>query len=181
MKAMIQKFVRGFSNCFWPRWLVCCEAASKGIYSGQFMRLDSEARDIRARNWIGSFCHSSNNEFSRQRSESTMEAKALEVFNAMPFLFWVKSKEGKYLWGNQAISLLADEDVVGKTDYELVWADNAAALQAADKQVFESGKPKYLREQVGESSQGQATLNVCKWIGTLEGKECCFGVSFVIE
>lgn len=92
----------------------------------------------------------------------------------------MKGKDGKYLWGNRAISELAGEDVVGKMDDELVWADNAAALQAADKQVFESGKPSYLHEQVDQSNQGKATLNVCKWIGTLEGNECCFGISFVI-
>ena len=75
-----------------------------------------------------------------------MEAKDLEIFEEMPFLFWVKDEEGKYSWGNRTISQLAGENVVGKTDHELVWSDSADVLQAADRQVFESGKLSYLRE-----------------------------------
>ena len=47
-----------------------------------------------------------------------MQIKDLEVFNEMPFLFWVKDEDGRYLWGNRAISQMAKEDVIGKTDYE---------------------------------------------------------------
>jgi len=43
-----------------------------------------------------------------------MRAKDLEIFNQMPFLFWVKDEEGVYIWGNQAISDLAGRDVVEK-------------------------------------------------------------------
>ena len=46
--------------------------------------------------------------------------------------------------GNQAISKLAGENVIGKVDGDLVWAGNADALKAADQQVFESRKPTYL-------------------------------------
>ena len=88
-----------------------------------------------------------------------MEAKGLEIFNEMPFLFWVKDEEGKYLWGKRTISQLSGEDIVGKTDYELVWAKNAETLHAADKQVFESGEPSYLHEYVDKSSHGKATVN----------------------
>jgi hypothetical protein len=110
-----------------------------------------------------------------------MEAKDLKIFNEMPFLFWVKDEKGKYLWGNKTISRLAGEDIVGKTDYETVWAGNAATLQADDQQVFTSGQPRYVHEYVDKSSRGKATLNVCKWLGELDGKSCCFGISFVIE
>ena len=110
-----------------------------------------------------------------------MQTKDLTIFNEMPFLFWVKDPEGRYLWGNRTISQLAGEEVVGKTDHELVWVDNADALKAADQQVFQSGKPSYLQERVDKSSHGKATLNVCKWLGEFEGRKCCFGISFVIE
>jgi len=43
----------------------------------------------------------------------------LEIFQDLPFLFWVKDDQGKYLWGNQAIDNLATQKVAGKTDYEL--------------------------------------------------------------
>ena len=48
-----------------------------------------------------------------------MHSKDLEIFNQMPFLFWVKDAEGRYIWGNKVINELANEDVVGKTLAEL--------------------------------------------------------------
>jgi len=75
-----------------------------------------------------------------------MGAKDLEIFDEMPFLFWVKDEEEKYSWGDRTISQLAGENVVGKTDHELVWSESADVLRAAGRQVFELGKPSYLRE-----------------------------------
>lgn len=110
-----------------------------------------------------------------------MRTKELEIFNEMPFLFWVKDEDGRYLWGNRTICQHAGEDIVGRTDYELVWAENAGIIRAGDKQVFDSGEPKYLQEYVAEFSRGRTTLNVCKWLGELDGNKRCFGLSFVIE
>jgi PAS domain-containing protein len=110
-----------------------------------------------------------------------MQSKDLKIFNEMPFLFWVKDEEGRHLFGNKVISDLAGEDVVGKTDRELIWAKEADALQAHDKQVLETGKTSYINEYVQQSTRGNATLNVCKWVGDLDGKKCCFGISFIIE
>lgn len=110
-----------------------------------------------------------------------MKMKDHEVFNEMPFLFWVKDEEGRYLWGNRAISQMAKEDVIGKTDDQLLWADNADALQAADKKVLETEKPLFLHEYVDKSAHGEATLSVCKFVGELDGKKRVFGVSFMIE
>lgn len=110
-----------------------------------------------------------------------MQAKDLEIFNQMPFLFWVKDEEGRYIWGNRAIADLAGQEVVGKTDAELPWADNAEALRADDKQVMETGMPIFAHENVDKSSRGTATLNVCKFVGELDGKKHAFGISFVID
>ena len=109
-----------------------------------------------------------------------MVGRDLEIFNQMPFLFWAKDASGKYVWGNREIDQLAGESVVGKTDRELIWADNADALQADDKLVFESGEPLFRREYVDKSKQGGTTLNACKWLGELDGKRRCFGISFTI-
>ncbi len=110
-----------------------------------------------------------------------MNIKDLEVFNEMPFFFWVKDEQGKYLWANQALSQFAQEEVIGKTDYDLIWAENGDALKAVDQQVLETGKTRYLHEKVDKSGHGKATLNVCKFVGQLDGKKRVFGVSFVIE
>jgi hypothetical protein len=73
---------------------------------------------------------------------------------------------------------MAKEDILGKTDHELIWADNADALRTDDKQVLETGKPLFLHEYVDKPSK--ATLSVCKFVGEFDGKRCAFGVSFII-
>ena len=110
-----------------------------------------------------------------------MQIKDLEIFNEMPFLFWVKDAEGRHLFGNKVICDLAGEDVVGKTDHDLVWREDADALQAHDRQVLETGKTSYIHEHVRQSVHGDASLNVCKWVGDLDGQRCCFGISFIID
>ena len=110
-----------------------------------------------------------------------MQIKDLEIFNQMPFSFWIKDETGKYVWCNRAVSQLAKGEVIGKTDRELIWADNADEFQADDKQVFETGKPIYRHEHMDESSQGKVTHSVCKWLGELDGKKQCFGIAFFIE
>ncbi|WP_444906941.1 PAS domain-containing protein [Microbulbifer sp. EKSA008] len=110
-----------------------------------------------------------------------MTRDELKVVDDVPFLFWVKDKSEKYIWGNQRICELAGEDVVGKTDVQLAWAENAKALREADQRVFSSGEPDYLLEHVVQSSLGEVNLSVCKWLADFEGEQCCFGISFSIK
>jgi PAS domain-containing protein len=110
-----------------------------------------------------------------------MQTKDLEVFNSMPFYFWVKDKEGRYLWANRALLEVAQENIVGKTDRELGWAADAEALRADDKQVLETGRTLYVHENAHVPGRGKVTLNVCKFVGELDGKKGVFGVSFVID
>ena len=109
-----------------------------------------------------------------------MKMEELAVMNAMPFLFWAKNEQGVYLFGNSTINEFGG-DVVGKTDYELPWADTADALVAHDNKVLTGNAPDFMHEVVHKSSKGEATLNVCKFPGELDGVRCTFGVSFVIE
>lgn len=109
-----------------------------------------------------------------------MQAKDLEAFRDVPFLFWVKDEEWRYLWGNRAICDLAGENVAGKKDEELVWKANAAALVRNDIEVLRSGQPHYMHEKVDHSEHGEATLSVCKWVDDLDGRSLVFGISFVI-
>lgn len=112
-----------------------------------------------------------------------MNLDEIKIFDSAPFFFWVKNKAGVYLWGNQTICRFAGEDVAGKTDYVLVWSENADALVAADKQVFETGRPITLEEFVDNSSQGKGDyyFNVCKWLNDIDGHPCCLGLSFIVE
>jgi len=108
-----------------------------------------------------------------------MQVIDLEIFDQMPFFFWVKDEEGRYLWVNRALADMATEDIVGKKDSELPWVKDADALRAHDLKVLETGNPVFLHEYVAEPHE--ANLSVCKFVGDFEGKRCAFGVSFVIE
>ena len=75
-----------------------------------------------------------------------MQSSQLEIFNGMPFLFWAKDEEGRYIWGNRTINAFAKEDVAGKTEYELPWSANADELRADDKEVLRTGEPIFRHE-----------------------------------
>lgn len=107
-----------------------------------------------------------------------MTRKELEVFNQMPFFFWVKDEEGTYLLVNDALAAMAEEEIVGKKDAELPWKDAAETLRADDLKVLESGEPLLVHEIVQKPNHDD--LNVCKFVGDFEGKRCAFGISFVI-
>lgn len=70
---------------------------------------------------------------------------------------------------------------MGKTDYELPWAENVEKLRAVDQQVLETGRTQFIHEYVDDSGQGKVTLNVCKFVDELDGSRCAFGISFVID
>ena len=110
-----------------------------------------------------------------------MQRSQLEIFNAMPFLFWAKDENGRYIWGNRVINDFAGQDVAGRTDAELPWRDNAEELRADDRDVLRTGKPIFRHEYVDKSEKGKATLSVCKFLGELDGTSCVMGVSFVVE
>jgi hypothetical protein len=46
--------------------------------------------------------------------------------------------------------------------------------------VLETGKTSFIHEHVQQLSHGDATLNVCKWVGEFDGERCCFGILFII-
>ncbi len=108
-----------------------------------------------------------------------MTSKDLEIFNDMPFFFWVKDEEGTYLWVNEALRAMATEEIVGKKDKDLPWADDADALRADDLKVLETGEPMFAFEYVRKPNKDK--LSVCKYLEDFEGKRCAFGISFVIE
>ncbi|MEO1089857.1 MAG: PAS domain-containing protein [Pseudomonadota bacterium] len=110
-----------------------------------------------------------------------MKSADLSVMDSMPVVFWAKNEQGVYIWANKTMDEFGGGNVVGKTDYQLPWVDTADALIEHDNQVLASNKPGYSHEVVHKSSKGEATLNVCKFPGELDGVRCTFGISFVVE
>lgn len=85
----------------------------------------------------------------RQRAETAeREARRLlrDVLDTVPVRVFWKDLTGRYLGCNLAVAqdagLASPEDIVGKTDYDLPWKDQAAEYQKIDQEVIQSGLPK---------------------------------------
>jgi len=74
------------------------------------------------------------------------------ILNITPnFLYW-KDRNSVYQGCNNYFACLVDLDkkeVIGKTDFDFAWKDQALSFQADDKEVLTSGKPKLNVEHVG--------------------------------
>ncbi len=113
----------------------------------------------------------------------TMEQ--LEVFADMPFLMFVKNEDLTYIWGNKHFLDLAGlgslDDLIGKNDHQLAWADYAGTLNEIDEGVLDSGKPMNVREQAHIPGRGVVTGSVCKFPAIVDGKRCLLGMSVLLD
>jgi len=109
-----------------------------------------------------------------------MQSKDLEVFDSLPFQFAVKDDEGRYVWVNQAVLQLAQlaskEEIIGKTDRDLIWADDADAIIKIDREVLETGKTANVEEYAAKTAFGSVKTCSCKFAAELDGKKCLFAV-----
>lgn len=68
------------------------------------------------------------------------------ILDALPFRIFWKNRNSVYLGCNQAFSvdagLESPEQVVGRGDHEMLWADQAERCQADDRLVISSGRPR---------------------------------------
>ena len=84
-------------------------------------------------------------ERSRAQAEHrSAEARFRSFMRFTPAMAFMKSVEGRYVYGNEAWAAQFGkplEDVIGKTDRELWPPDTAAGFQASDRQVLETGQP----------------------------------------
>ncbi|MEM6528508.1 MAG: PAS domain-containing protein, partial [Chloroflexota bacterium] len=88
------------------------------------------------------------------------------LLNNIPIRVFAKDTAGRYLFANnlflQDANLSLPEDIVGRTDYEMPWADTEAdAYTADDREVMKSGEAKVDIEE----PQTQADGNVI-WLST---------------
>ncbi len=103
----------------------------------------------------------------RKQAEAKLqqsEALLLAFFENSPNLTFVKDPQSRYVYANEAFKKAFDihSDVNGKTDDELFSAEQAAAFQAVDRQVLESGQPVKL-EDVALYEDGPHTRIVQKF------------------
>ena len=101
----------------------------------------------------------------QQHNFRESEARLQAFFENSPNLVFIKDREGRYLYVNRGfkrVLRVADEQVIGKRDDELFSAEQAAAFQANDRQVFQAGVPVQFEETALEED-GQHTSIVHKF------------------
>lgn len=95
----------------------------------------------------------------RKRSEAALRkaeaerTESLRLLNTMlesiPDPLFFKDRNGRYTVGNKATAnALGTDNVVGKTDFEMLPPNQAQQLRTADQEVMATGRPKVLEEHV---------------------------------
>ncbi|MBN1584248.1 MAG: PAS domain S-box protein [Anaerolineae bacterium] len=89
------------------------------------------------------------------------------VIDSIPQTVFWKDRNLVFLGCNEAFArsarLDSAQDIVGKTDFDLWWADNAEQFRAEDKKVIETGIPILHQEQLRAGSDGwQSWIEVNK-------------------
>ena len=67
-----------------------------------------------------------------------------DLLNSLPALVYLIDRNGRYLYANRnfkALNDLADNDIVGKTDFELFRAEDADSYWRTDQVVIKTGEP----------------------------------------
>ncbi len=82
------------------------------------------------------------------------------VLKQLPVSIFWKDKNGVYIGCNEHMAYLAGlesaEQVIGKTDYDMPWKNEADSLRAIDQEVIATGKSVTL-EEVGRLANGELT------------------------
>ncbi len=82
-----------------------------------------------------------------------------EIINALPIRVFWKDTNLTYRGCNVAFARDAGfdqpHDVIGRTDHQMGWRAEAAAYQADDRQVLESGRPRLLFEEPQTTPSGE--------------------------
>ena len=97
-----------------------------------------------------------------RRAKAALEASQRltnEIINALPVRVFWKDRNLVYLGCNAVFAHdagLADpRDIIGKTDHQMVWRDQASRYREDDRQVIESGQPKLLIEEPQTTPEGR--------------------------
>lgn len=98
-------------------------------------------------------------------ANATLEQRLELVTNVVAGNHWWKDSEGRYMGCNQSIARIlgtSPAEVIGKTDYELHWSDQADSLVENDLHVMTTGKTIIAEELVSTNSGEVLTFLVAK-------------------
>ena len=105
----------------------------------------------------------------------------LKMFNDMPFLVFVKDEDLKYVYGNKQfldlVSLDSLDELVGKSDHEMIWSGYADTLNENDRIALNNNEPVNTDERSEIPGKGWVGARVCKFPTTVDGKKCLMGVA----
>ena len=90
------------------------------------------------------------------------KSKVLEtILNRLDCHVYWKNKQGHYIWCNKKLANILgfknENDIIGKTDYELFAPDLAKAVVTLDKSIFNEGK-EYQTEEIGFDSENRKAI-----------------------
>jgi PAS domain S-box-containing protein len=100
-----------------------------------------------------------------EESQRNLQRQQRALLDNIPDIAWLKDREGRYVAVNESLSQAyghGPEEIIGKTDFDMVPAELAEAYRADDIRVMESGQRKRLEEQF-EDAHGTRT-----WIDTIK-------------
>ncbi|MFQ3682880.1 PAS domain S-box protein, partial [Roseiflexus sp.] len=128
--------------------------------AGRIVRATSIAHDI--------------GELHRARSDAQTNREMLQlVIDTLPQAVFWKDREGHYLGGNRQLlldtGLSSEEDLIGKTDFELPWAAFAEKYRADDMAVMAEGPRLHIEEQVTRNNGAMAWVRTSKAPLTRDG------------
>jgi two-component system aerobic respiration control sensor histidine kinase ArcB len=93
-----------------------------------------------------------------QEKFENIEIRLESVIESMPGNYWWKDLNGIYRGYNttllHTLGLRSKSEVIGKSDYELPWREQAAQLYEHDNIVIKTGKP-YISEEIVSSRVGE--------------------------
>jgi rsbT co-antagonist protein RsbR len=98
---------------------------------------------------------------SRQREAAQREGLSVlsTVMDHIPWSIFWKDRQCRYLGANRQFAADAGfenpADVIGKTDHELVWTEQAELYRSDDLQVMESDQPKVDYEEPQDQASGK--------------------------
>ncbi|NWF39693.1 PAS domain S-box protein [Mariprofundus sp. NF] len=82
-----------------------------------------------------------------------------DIVEGVPIRIFWKDREGKFLGCNSLVArdagLTSPDELIGKSDFDMAWHEQAEAFRADDLKVMESGTPKLAFEEPLTSSDGQ--------------------------
>jgi PAS domain S-box-containing protein len=110
----------------------------------------------------------SNNISERKKAEKALQESQIllqVVMDSLPIAIFWKDRNSRYLGCNRQLMLDAGlssiEEIIGKTDFDMVWREQAPLYQADDRIVMESGQPKFNIEEPFTKSG-----NLQRWLRT---------------